>query len=210
MTEYLMEHITHWINLGGYPVVGFLMMLESMVAPVPSEAVMPFAGFLIADGRFTWVGVGVVSTIGSIVGSWLSYAMGYYGGRPFVTRFGKYLLLNLHDLEVTERFFSRFGTVAIFISRFIPVVRHLISIPAGTGRMNLLQFSIYTVIGASLWNMFLAYLGFQLRDHWELVEKYSKPLDVVMVILLALAAVYFVRVHLLRLKNHSGRESNGP
>ena len=196
ITEIIMQKVTHLIDLTGYTGVGFLMMLESMIAPVPSEAVMPFAGCLIQTGRFSWMGVAVASTVGSIVGSLLSYAMGYYGGRPFVVRFGRFFLLNLHDLEVTERFFNRFGSITVFIARFVPVVRHLISIPAGFGRMHLLPFCVYTVVGACAWNMFLAWCGWHLGQHWEVVEKYSKPLDIVMVILLAIAGVWFVKAHI--------------
>jgi membrane protein DedA with SNARE-associated domain len=196
ITEILIEKIVAFIDSTGYISVGLLMMLESMVAPVPSEAVMPFAGFLVASGRFSFAGVAVVSTAGSIVGSWLSYLMGYYGGRPVINKFGRYLLLSQHDLVVTERFFNRYGSLAIFIARFIPVIRHLISIPAGIGRMKWLPFTIYTIIGAAMWNMFLTWLGYFLRNHWDLIHQYSKPIDIIMLILLAAALVYFVRSHL--------------
>jgi membrane protein DedA with SNARE-associated domain len=195
ITEFLIPRITHAIDAMGYPGVAFLMMLESMVAPVPSEAVMPFAGSLIPAGRFTFLGVALASTLGSIVGSLASYAMGFFGGRPFVLRFGRFLLLNPHDLEVTERFFRRRGSAAIFIARFIPVVRHLISIPAGMGRMNLAHFCLYTILGAAAWNCFLAWLGIHLGRHWELISRYSRPIDIVVLTLLAVAIALFVRSH---------------
>lgn len=195
ITETIFQRIIQLIDTTGYPGVGFLMMLESMVAPVPSEGVMPFAGCLIATGRFTFFWVGVWSTAGSIVGSLLSYAVGYYGGRPFVTRFGKYLLLSLHDLEVTERFFHRRGSITIFIARFVPVIRHLISIPAGMGKMNLLQFSVYTVVGACIWNMFLAWLGYHMGTHWELIHEYGRQIDVFMIIPVSVAVYFFVKTH---------------
>ncbi len=195
ITETIFQNIIHLIDTTGYPGVGFLMMLESMVAPVPSEGVMPFAGCLIATGRFTFFWVGVWSTLGSIVGSLLSYAVGYYGGRPFVTRFGKYLLLNLHDLEVTERFFHRRGSITIFIARFVPVIRHLISIPAGIGRMNLLQFSLYTVVGACMWNLFLAWLGYHMGAHWGLIHEYGRQIDIFMLVPVSIAIYFFVKTH---------------
>jgi membrane protein DedA with SNARE-associated domain len=203
LTEWIMEHCTSFIEATGYTGLSLLMALESMIAPVPSEAVMPFAGFLKFEGKMTWTGIALASTLGSIIGSLISYYMGYYGGRPFVTRFGKYLLLNVHDLDVTERFFNKFGAKAIFIARFVPVIRHLISIPAGVGRMNLMKFSVYTVVGACIWNTFLAWCGYRMKEHWELVHKYSKPLDIVMVVLLAAAFVYFIYAHLRQFRKNA-------
>jgi membrane protein DedA with SNARE-associated domain len=172
------------------------MILESMVFPIPSEAVMPFAGFLIGSGRFSWLGVTLASSLGSLIGSWLSYFIGYYGGRPFLEKFGKYLLLDHHHLELTEKFFAKYGQQAVLISRFIPVVRHLISVPAGMAKMNKLKFTIDTLIGATCWNMFLAYLGFVLQDRWALIKKYTHYLDyfVVFVIVFGIGYFYFKRV----------------
>ncbi len=191
ITEWIAETAVMLIGATGYPGVFFLMMLESMVFPVPSEAVMPFAGFLIVDGQFTFTGVIIASTLGSIVGSLLSYAIGFYGGKPFITRFGKYLLLNTHHLEVSQHFFDKNGQITILISRFIPIVRHLISIPAGFGKMNLLKFSVYTVIGAGLWNAFLAYVGFKLKSNWAEVMKYSHIIDLVVVGILGVLVLYY-------------------
>jgi len=197
LTEFLVEHVTNLISSIGYTGVAVLMALESMIAPVPSEAVMPFAGFLIAEGQFTFAGVIFFSTLGSIIGSLLSYYLGAYGGRPLVNRLGKYLLLDQHHLDLTERFFTKYGSRTIFVSRFIPVIRHLISIPAGIGRMNLLKFSVYTIIGAGLWNAFLAYVGYRLRDEWYRVKSYSEIVDLA-VILLLIAAIFFLYFHFRR------------
>ena len=198
LTEFIAEHATRLIEQGGYFMVGFLMALESMIAPVPSEAVMPFAGFLIFEGKFTFFGTIFASTLGSIVGSMISYYMGSLGGRPFVLRFGKYLLLDVHHLEATERFFGKWGDKTIFISRFIPVVRHLISIPAGVGKMNLTKFCIYTILGAACWNGFLAWVGFKLKTRWDEVMKYSHVVDIVVVAILALGVAWFVARHFRR------------
>jgi membrane protein DedA with SNARE-associated domain len=192
ITEFLIEHFTNWIYSGGYFGVTILMILESMVAPVPSEAVMPFAGFLIFEHKFTFTGVIFFSTLGSIIGSLISYYAGAWGGRPFVKRFGRYLLLDTHHLDLTERFFARYGDKTIFISRFIPVVRHLISIPAGVGRMSVAKFCIYTVIGAALWNSFLAVVGYYLRNNWMTVRKYGEMADIVVVGLIVVAIIFFV------------------
>ena len=178
----------------GYLGAGFLMALESMIAPVPSEAVMPFVGFMVADGKWDlWAAIVVTST-GSVVGSAISYAMGYYGGRPFVLKVGRYLLLNPHDLERTEDFFSRRkGTLTLFLSRFIPVVRHLVSIPAGTGKMRLFPFLMATLVGATLWNSFLLACGMYLRERWDIVQLYSHQVDIVIWAVLLAGVVFFVK-----------------
>jgi len=185
--------------------VAILMMLESMIFPVPSEGVMPFAGFLIYEGKFTFLGTIFFSTLGSIIGSLISYVAGIYGGKPFVLKFGKYLLLDQHHLEATERFFGKYGDKTIFVSRFIPVVRHLISIPAGVGRMNLTKFCIYTIVGAGMWNGFLAWVGFKLRDNWEEVMKYSSVVDIVMVGVLGPAVIYFVYMQVKKRSEKVGK-----
>ncbi|HEY1406293.1 MAG TPA: DedA family protein [Spirochaetota bacterium] len=198
ITAFLAEHITAFIAATGYPSVYFLMVAESMVFPIPSEAVMPFAGFLIESGRFTFPFVILISTLGSITGSVISYYIGAFGGEPFVRRFGKYLLLNQDDLNATTRFFGRFGEITILASRFIPVVRHLISIPAGIGRMNFLRFVIYTIIGAGLWNSFLAVIGYLLRQRWSVVMKYSTVIDHVVLVVLVIFVAYFIYNHIVR------------
>ena len=173
--------------------VFLLMTLESMVAPVPSEAVMPFAGFLWFEGSMTPIWIVVASTAGSIIGSLISYFIGAYLGKPFVKRFGKYLLLNEHHLETTEKFFRKYGEKTIFISRFVPVVRHFISIPAGVGRMHLSKFIIYTTLGAGIWNTFLAYIGFELGNNWNEIRTYSEVLDIIIVLAIIGAIIYFVK-----------------
>ena len=198
LTALIAEHATRIIDAAGYPGVFALMTMESMVLPVPSEAVMPFAGFLVAAHRLTMAGVIAASTLGSIAGSLISYAVGRFGGMPFVNKWGKYVLLNRHDLEVTESFFRKRGPITILICRFIPVVRHLISIPAGTGRMGLFTFLVYTVIGAGLWNAFLTCTGLYLRQNWEIVMKYSHIVDIVVIAGLLGGLAYFINRHLRR------------
>jgi len=192
-TELITEWAIECLNTAGYAGAGGLMALESMIAPIPSEAVMPFVGVLVADGKWSlWAAIGVTS-LGSIIGSSLSYLMGYYGGKPLVLRVGKYLLLNVHDLERTEKFFHRrSGTLTLFLSRFIPVVRHFVSIPAGIGRMPLLPFLLTTLVGATLWNSFLLFCGMKLREHWPLVQKYSHQADYVVVGLILIGVAWFV------------------
>ncbi|OIP00277.1 MAG: hypothetical protein AUJ98_08445 [Bacteroidetes bacterium CG2_30_33_31] len=192
ITEKIVAIAIAFITSTGYFGVFILMVLESMVFPIPSEAVMPFAGFFIFDGKMTWTAVILVSTFGSIVGSLASYFIGFYGGKPFISKFGKYLLLNQHHLEIAENFFDKRGEITILISRFIPIVRHIISIPAGFGKMNIFKFITFTLVGASIWNSFLAYVGYILRENWEEVMKYSHTIDVFVVAIILIAFIYFV------------------
>jgi membrane protein DedA with SNARE-associated domain len=198
MVEHLAVYFTYMIEQGGYLGAGFLMMLESMVFPVPSELVMPFVGFLVVEGKFSPVVAILVTSFGSIAGSLVSYCMGYFGGRPVVLKVGRYLLLNTEHLEWTERWFARHGSWTIFVSRFIPVVRHLISLPAGIGRMRIAPFCIYTLIGATLWNSFLLSCGYVLRQKWTLVEQYTSELDIAVLFMLAIVVAWFVITHIRR------------
>ena len=190
LTETLCYYNTLFINQCSYLGIFTLMALESMIAPIPSELVMPFAGFLIFSGHFDPLTVMVASSLGSVVGSMLSYGMGTLG-EPVVVRYGRYLFLNPHHLEWTKKFFDRHGGKTIFFSRFIPVVRHLISIPAGLARMPLAPFVLYTAVGATLWNGFLTYLGVRLKENWRIVQQYTHILDFFVVGALIGLAGYF-------------------
>jgi len=183
------------ISFLGYYGIFLLMTMESMVFPIPSELVMPFAGFLAAQGEMNFLLVVLFSSIGSIAGSLLSYYIGRFGGERMILNYGKYLLLDIEDLRWTEEWFKQRGEKTVLISRFIPVVRHLISIPAGMGKMDLKKFCLYTVIGATMWNTFLAYLGFWLGQRWELVKNYSEYVTVPVVVVLVIAGCYFVYKH---------------
>lgn len=196
LTEYISEAAVAALKATGYAGACLLMAMESMIFPIPSEAVMPFVGFLVADGQWTLSGAILATTLGSILGSWISYEMGRRGGRPFVLRVGRYFLLDLHDLEITERFFhkngGRSGAWVVFISRFVPVVRHLISIPAGVGQMPLPAFLTLTAVGATMWNGFLLWCGFALRDNWGLVQKYTHEVDIAALICVSAAGGWFI------------------
>jgi len=191
ITETLCHYNTQFIHSCSYFGVFVLMALESMIAPIPSELVMPFAGFLIFTGHFDPWAVMIASSLGSIAGSLLSYGLGVLG-EPVVYRYGRYLLLNQHHLEWTTNFFQRQGGKTIFIARFIPVVRHLISLPAGFARMPLLRFTIYTLAGATMWNMFLVYCGVRLKENWRLIQQYTHIIDYFVVAGLLAAVAYLV------------------
>ncbi len=199
LTEVISHYAIQVLDAGGYAGAALLMAMESMILPVPSEAVMPFVGFLVADGVWSPAGAILATTLGSLLGSLASYFMGYYGGRPFVLKVGRFLLLDVHDLELTERFFHRRGGVwTLFVCRFIPVVRHLVSIPAGIGRMRFWPFVLATTTGAALWNSFLLACGYKLRENWELVQTYRHHFDGIIIGLLALSIAWYVWYKLRR------------
>jgi len=192
----------------GYAGIFVFMILESMVFPIPSELVMPFAGFVAAQGQLNLILVIVFSTIGSIIGSLLSYYMGKRWGSRLIVSYGKYIFVDIDDLKKTEEWFKKRGELTIFASRLIPVVRHLISLVAGIGKMNVKKFSLYTIMGAAVWNSLLAYLGYVLGQHWDEVTSYTEELNIIVVILLVIGCMYYVYRHLKRRKKIANRIKN--
>lgn len=192
MADFLLQYITHLVAAMGYGGITALMAMESMILPIPSEAVMPFAGFLWFSHQMSFWAIVLFSTLGTIIGAEISYVMGYYGGRPLVQKYGKYFLLNNHHLEMTEKFFTKHGEIAIFFSRFIPIVRHLISIPAGVGKMKIWKFFLYTLVGGAIWNSILALTGYFLGSRWTEIRKFGEVIDIILIILIVAAVVYFI------------------
>jgi membrane protein DedA with SNARE-associated domain len=183
----------------GYPGIAVLMGIESACIPLPSEVIMPFAGYLVYTGRFS--SLAVVATLGAIgcnLGSVLAYEIGAYGGRPLIERFGKFILMNRHDLNVSERFFQKYGSITVFIGRLLPVVRTFIALPAGIARMPRGKFHLYTFIGSWPWCFGLAYFGRVLGERWDTdprLKHWLHRFDALIVLMLALGIIYFVRSH---------------
>lgn len=155
------------ISAGGYVGITLLMAIESACIPLPSEIIMPFAGYLVHTGQLKLLWVATAGAIGCNLGSIPAYWLGAWGGRPAVERFGRYILLSRHDLDRTEHFFQRFGGITVLLGRLLPVVRTFIALPAGIGRMPQLRFHLYTFIGSWPWCFVLAYVGMKLGDKWE-------------------------------------------
>jgi membrane protein DedA with SNARE-associated domain len=180
---------TNLIGAWGLPGVFFLMLLESACIPIPSEAIMPFAGFAVSEGTLSFVGIVVAGVAGNLVGSWITYAIGYFGGRPFVDRWGKYVLLRPHHLDTAQRWFDRWGAPVVFFGRMIPIVRTFISLPAGFGKMKFWKFTLFTVLGCIPWVAMLAFVGKGLGANWEKIKPYLHYADfLVVVVLVALVA----------------------
>lgn len=150
-----------------YTVVFLLMALQSACIPIPSEVIMPFAGYKLGHGWMDLVILATVASLASNLGSIPAYYLGAKGGRPMVERYGRFILLNRHDLDLADRFFARFGSIAVLIGRMLPIVRTFIAFPAGIAKMNQVRFHIYTFIGSWPWCFVLAYIGMKLGDHWD-------------------------------------------
>jgi membrane protein DedA with SNARE-associated domain len=184
----------------GWPGVVLLMAIESACIPLPSEIIMPLAGWmLIADkghGALFILAAGFYGAIGCVLGSCVAYFVGMWGGRPIIERYGKYLLISHRDLDTADRWFTEHGQLTVFVSRLLPVVRTFISFPAGVARMPLTRFIIYSFIGSFIWCIGLAYGGYLLGDHWESLRNVIRPFDIPILIAIVILIILYVYRHL--------------
>lgn len=211
----LLNQLKTWIESAittlGYPGIVLIMALENIFPPIPSELVMPFAGFLVgcdpgagecAASGFTLAGVVAAGTLGSVLGALVLYYIGYWAGEPvvraFVRRWGRYMLVSEHDLDKALSSFSRHGETVIFFGRLVPLVRSLISIPAGMQRMPLGKFLLYTTAGTAVWSGVLAYAGFYLGRSWDQVVDVIGQYQRVTLIVIALAVLAFVFMRVIK------------
>ncbi len=175
-----------------------MMAIESACIPLPSEIIMPFAGWLLIRDQSLPVSyvflAGLYGAIGNVIGSLVSYAVGVWGGRPFLNKYGKYILITKHDLDRADYWFKRYGSWSIFVSRLLPAVRTFISLPAGIARMNLIKFVVYSLVGSFIWSLALAYAGYLIGEHWEQIRTVMRPFDyLIIAIVLALIGYYIYR-----------------
>jgi membrane protein DedA with SNARE-associated domain len=190
----------------GYGGVVLLMAIESACIPLPSEVIMPFAGYLVSTGRFSLQAVAIAGAVGCLLGSYVAYFIGATGGRQAFENYGRYVLISNHELEVADRFFERWGSVTVFVARLLPVIRTFIAFPAGLSRMELWRFSVYTLLGSYPWCLALAYAGMKLGQHWRDLAPYFHRFDNVIAITLALAFAAFVY---LRIRGRSRQSAPG-
>ena len=182
----LVRLATATVDQWGYPAIFVLMLLESACIPVPSEAIMVFAGFMVHQGRLDMLPAVLAGAVGNLAGSWLAYGAGYYGGRPLILRYGKYLLVHPKKVDAADRFFDCYGNGTGFFARLLPVIRTFISLPAGISRMGFTRFTGYTFAGCVPWSWLLAYVGLLVGANWE---KALRRLDLVTYGLLAVVVV---------------------
>jgi membrane protein DedA with SNARE-associated domain len=196
--DHFAQFVTDFVSRVGYPGLFLLITLESTLVPIPSELVMPFAGVLASHGTFSLPVILIINTTAALLGSGISYWIGAAGGKPLLLRYGKYALIRAKDIELTERFFARHGKATILIARFLPIVRHIISVPAGIARMPLRPFFTQTFIGSTIWGSILILLGYHFGDAFLETAKQVKHVDliigvVILAVLLALAVRFVVR-----------------
>ncbi len=165
--EILSGFIVLTISTLGYSGIVLLMAIESACIPLPSEIIMPFSGYLVSTGQMNLWGVAIAGAAGCVLGSLVAYWVGMYGGRPLIEKYGRYVLVSRHDLDIADRWFARYGEIIIFVSRLLPAIRTFIAFPAGVARMNLNRFIIYTFAGSLPWCLGLAYVGQKLGEKWN-------------------------------------------
>ena len=187
--------ISHIVATTGYAGIAILMAIESACIPLPSELIMPFAGYLVFQGRFNLLWVATAGAIGCNLGSLAAYEIGCYGGRPLVERYGRWILMGQRELDWADRFFCRWGYLAVFIARLLPVIRTFIALPAGIARMPRARFHIYTFLGSWPWCLALAWLGMKLGENWRTLGTYFHKFDAVIGVVLVVAILWFVWSH---------------
>jgi len=183
------------IGATGYAGIAILMGIESACIPLPSELIMPFAGYLVFEGSMNLFWVATAGAIGCNLGSLVAYEVGHYGGRPLVERYGRWILMGRRELDWADRFFARWGHAAVFVARLLPVIRTFIALPAGIARMPRAKFHIYTFLGSWPWCFVLAYAGLKLGANWRSIGKYFHQMDAVIGVLLVAGLVWFVWSH---------------
>jgi len=206
--EILSALIVGTISALGYPGLVLLMGIESACIPLPSEIIMPFSGYLVYTGRFDLWAVGVAGAIGCVAGSMVAYWVGMYGGRPVIEKYGRYVLISQHDLDLAERWFARRGELIVFTSRLLPVIRTFIAFPAGVAKMNLTRFIVYTFLGSLPWCLGLAYAGQKLGEQWDkndALKTWFHRFDFVIGIIGVAAVVWWVWRHVNNAPAHRAR-----
>ncbi|BCM24840.1 DedA family protein [Methyloradius palustris] len=204
MLEKLIGILAGWIIMVistlGYGGIVLLMGIESACIPLPSEVIMPFAGYLVHTGQLTLWGVALAGAVGCVLGSIPAYYLGAYGGRTMIEKYGRYMLISQQDLHFADKAFEKHGEIIIFIGRLLPVVRTFIAFPAGIARMNMARFVIYTFSGSLIWCFLLAFAGMKLGEHWQTLGVYFHEFHYVIAVVGLVFAVWYVRRHFKHLK----------
>ena len=204
LEQEVLNFINHIYTLMQWPGVVLLMAIESACIPLPSELIMPLAGWMLIKqqslGAIHTLVAGAYGALGCTIGSIIAYGVGMWGGRPFLDKYGKYILISRHDLDLADRWFYRSGSWVIFVSRLLPVVRTFISLPAGIARMHFIKFLVYTFLGSFIWSTGFAYGGYQLGEHWEQIRTAMRPFDPLFGALIIALIAWYIYWHLRHTK----------
>ena len=192
ITDPLVNFATNVVGDLGLPGVFVLMVLESACIPIPSEATMLFAGFNVAEGEYSLLAATLVATLANVVGSWIAYAVGYFGRVDLIEKHGGKLFIRRHHLDVADRWFARHGEATVFFSRLLPIVRTFISLPAGVAKMPFWRFTLFTFLGCLPWMFALTFVGQQVGDRWDQWKDKLHYVDYAVAALIVLAVVYLV------------------
>ncbi|MCU0640876.1 MAG: DedA family protein [Candidatus Margulisbacteria bacterium] len=178
LVDLIVAFVTGTVSAVGYLGVFVLMTFESACVPIPSEIIMPFSGFLVTTGKLNIWGVTLAGAFGNLIGAVITYAIGFYGGRPFILKYGKYFFVKEKEIHHAEKFFAKWGDWSVFISRNLPVIRTFISLPAGVAEMPFAKFALFSFLGSIPWCFALTYLGFILGSNWLVIREYGHYLDI--------------------------------
>ncbi|HNR28889.1 MAG TPA: DedA family protein [Candidatus Dojkabacteria bacterium] len=204
MIQSIIDWLVNAISTIGYPGVFISVFLESFFAPIPSEIILPFSGFVASTGKMNLIFVIVIATVAAYLGSLPFYFIGKWGEKPvinFINKYGKYLFIQQKDVDKVFGAFDKYGKGVVFFGRLIPMIRTLISFPAGVAKMQFARFSMYTLLGSLTWNILLTYAGYQLGDHWSVVSKWiEKYQNVILVLIIIAVLLYIIR----RIKSRRG------
>jgi len=195
MIQSIIDWLVNAISTIGYPGVFISVFLESFFAPIPSEIILPFSGFVASTGKMNLVIVIVIATVAAYLGSLPFYFIGRWGEKPvinFINKYGKYLFIQQKDVDKVFGAFDKYGKGVVFFGRLIPMIRTLISFPAGVAKMQFVRFSMYTLLGSLSWNILLTYAGYQLGDHWSVVSGWIEKYQNVILILIAVGLLLYI------------------
>lgn len=205
LIDILANFVIQTIDAIGYAGIFILMALESCGIPIPSEVIMPFSGFLVAQAKLNFWLVAFLGALGNLAGSVLAYYIGSKGGRPLIEKYGKYFLISEHDLNIADKWFKNYGPLTAFFGRLLPVIRTYISFPAGIAKMDIKKFSFYTFIGALPWCILFSWLGVKLGQHWDFVREKLHSFDLAIMLLIILAIALYIWRHLNHLKQDDAK-----
>jgi membrane protein DedA with SNARE-associated domain len=200
LIEFLANIVIGLISSLGYFGVFIAMTIESACIPLPSEIIMPFSGYLVFRGEFNIWLVGIIGACGNLAGSLIAYWVGLKGGRPLIEKYGKWILISHHDLNIAEKWFNKYGRSTVFFSRLLPIVRTFISFPAGISEMRLTTFCLYTFAGALPWSIGLAWVGYKMGENWQTIGGYFHKFDILISLLIILGIIWYIRRHIKNLK----------